>query len=202
MQHNDRLGITSRIRHADGPRSAWNIADGLSFELPCIVDHMCVDPDTWELVWLVEAYIDLVDGDPKLVRMDAKCPGGIDPVAMQRDFRWASPVDVVTRLVPSLLAAGIDPYDHDLPLTGFPDVTHPEHRSGTRLTDAFLEDIVRRYLALGRGYADVLAREYVVSRRTVISWVEKARQRGILSAADQGKVGGTYVHNSKRKNRE
>ena len=40
---------------------------------------------------------------------------------MQREFRWASPLEVVATGVPALLARGVDPFDFELPLTGFPE---------------------------------------------------------------------------------
>ena len=82
---------------------------------------MFVDPDTGELGWLIEATIDLVDGEPALVRMNAHVPGGLDPYRMQREFRWASPLELVRDGVPVLLERGIDPFDFDLPLSGFPE---------------------------------------------------------------------------------
>ena len=42
-----------------------------------------------------------------------------------------------------------------------------------------------------RGYAATLAQAYQVSPRTVVSWVEKARARGILTATTPGVAGGT-----------
>ena len=78
-----------------------------------------------------------------------------------------------------------------LPITGFPAVAiQPQRRKGN-LTDEFLTAIAREYLARGRGYAASLAREYFVTPRTVVSWVEKARARGLLSAAPgPGATGG------------
>ena len=56
---------------------------------------------------------------------------------------------------------------------------------------AFPTTIARDYLARGPGYTTSLARQYFVTPRTVVSWVEKARARGILSAAPgSGTVGG------------
>jgi hypothetical protein len=92
--------------------------------------------------------------------------------------------------VPSLLARGIDPFQHDYATVGYPDAADPGRARSRELSAAFLEEVARRYLDLGRGYADELAAEYSVSRRTVISWVEKARQRGILTATTPGAVGG------------
>jgi hypothetical protein len=143
----------------------------------------------------IEATIDLVDAVPQIVEMTFQAPTGLDPTALQRDFRWASPLEVVTGLMPALLDAGIDPFDTDLPLTGFPAVaTRPRARQRI-LSDQFLTTIAREYTLRGRGYAASLAEEYVVSPRTVVSWIEKARTRGLLTRpATPGAVGGQITH--------
>ena len=57
-----------------------------------------------------------------------------------------------------------------------------------------LSTVAREYLVRGRGYATSLAREYYVTPRTVVSWVEKARTRGLLSSPPtRGAVGGHLV---------
>lgn len=109
--------------------------------------------------------------------MTFQAPTGLDPTALQRDFRWASPLEVVTGLMPALLDAGIDPFDKDLPLTGFPAVATRQRARQRILSDQFLTTIAREYTLRGRGYAASLAEEYVVSPRTVVSWIEKARTR-------------------------
>lgn len=198
MRAEGRDGVTSRMRPAPGRKRRWHISDHVSFTLPVIVDHMFVDPATGELGWLIEATVDLVNGEPALVRMNAHVPGGLDPYRMQREFRWASPLEVVRDGVPILLAQGVDPFDHDLPLTGFPEAAHRGRPSNERLTDQFLEDIAHEYLAIGRGYARVIAAERHVSERTVVSWVEKARRQGILTRVPQGSYGGDIVPKPKR----
>ena len=67
-----RPGITSRMRPAPGRKHMWRISPGHMFRLPVIVDHVSVDPATGEVDWCIEAMIDLVDGEPALVRMDAR----------------------------------------------------------------------------------------------------------------------------------
>lgn len=171
----------------------------MRFPLPVIVDHMSVDPTTGERDWLIEATIDLVDGEPALVRMNAQVPGGLDPYLMQREFRWASPLEVVRNGVPALLARGIDPFDFDLPLTGFPEAATLDRPPNEPLTDQFLEEIAREYLTIGRGYAKAIAAERHVSQRTVVSWVEKARRRGILTGVRPGSFGGQIVPKSRRR---
>jgi hypothetical protein len=189
------------MRPSPGRTRRWRISSDLSFPLPVIVDHMYVSPDTGEIGWLIEATIDLVEGAPALVRMNAHVPGGIDPYRMQRDFRWASPLEMVRDGVPVLLARGIDPFLVDLPLTGFPEAATLDRPSNEPLTDQFLEDIAREYLAIGRGYARAIAAERHVSERTVVSWVEKARRHGILTRVRPGSYGGEIVPKSKRRSR-
>ena len=198
MARQERPGVTSRIRPAAGRKRNWQIATDVTFPLPVIVDHMSVDPTTGERDWLIEATVDLVDGEPRLVRMNALVPSGIDPYLMQREFRWASPLEVVRVGVPALLARGIDPFDFDLPLTGFPEAATLDRPPNEPLTDRFLEDIAREYLAVGRGYARQIAAERHVSERTVVSWVEKARRRGILTRVPSGSYGGQIVPKSRR----
>lgn len=199
MIDQERKGVTSRVRPAPGRKQPWRISDEHSFTVPVIVDHMCIDPDTGDLGWLIEATIDLVEGELAVVRMDAHFPGGIDPYRMQREFRWASPLEVVRDGVPVLLDRGIDPFEFDLPLTGFPEAATLGRPSNERLTDQFLEDIAREYLAIGRGYARVIASERQVSERTVVSWIEKARRHGILSRVNQGSFGGEIIPRSRRR---
>ena len=199
MAFTDRPGVTSRVRPAPGRKRMWHISDTLSFPLPVIVDHSGVDPETGEQQWLIEATIDLVEEAPAIVRMDVRVPGGLDAHRLQREFRWASPLEVVRVTVPQLLAKGIDPFDYDLPLTGFPEAADVSGPSNEPLGDAFLEDIARQYLAIGRGYAREIAAERHVSQRTVVSWVEKARRRGILTRVRAGSYGGQIVPKSRRR---
>lgn len=199
MGTGQRPGVTSRMRPAPGRKRLWRISPEHSFPLPVIVDHMFVEPDTGELGWLIEATIDLLDGDPALVRMNAHVPGGLDPYRMQREFRWASPLELVRDGVPVLLGRGIDPFDVDLPLSGFPEAAALDRPSNQPLTDTFLEEIAREYLSIGRGYARAIAAERRVSERTVVSWVEKARKQGILTRVRPGSFGGEIVPKSKRR---
>lgn len=194
-----RPGVTSRIRPAAGRKHLWHASPSKSFPLPVIVDHMCVDPESGELVWLIEATIDLVDDSPALIRMNAHSPGGINPHWMQREFRWASPLEIITLGVPELLDRGVDPFGIDLPLTGFPEAATFSRPVNEPLSDRFLEGIAREYLAIGRGYAKAIASERQVSQRTVVSWVEKARERGILTRVPPGSIGGEIVPSSKRR---
>ena len=191
--------VRSRIRPAKGRQRLWQIDDDRQFPLPVIVDHEGTDPDTGARLWLIEATVDLVNGEPALVRMDAQAPAGIDPYRMQREFRWASPLEIVVSGVPSLLARGVDPFAIDLPLSGFPEAATLQQPPNERLSDEFLEAIAREYLAIGRGYARSIAADRGVSQRTVVSWVEKARRRGILTRVPVGSYGGSIVAKGRRR---
>ncbi len=149
-------------------------------DLPVVVDWVSADTAGCDNLRIV-ATIDLVDATPQIVEMTFQAPTGSDPTALQRDFRWASPLEVVTGLMPALLDAGIDPFGVDLPLTGFPAVATRQRARQRNLSDEFLTTIAREYTLRGRGYAASLAKEYVVSPRTVVSWIEKARTRGLLT---------------------
>ena len=197
VQHPSRqpgpAGISSRVTRAPGPRHPWPVAD-VVVDLPVTVDWVsagaagCADIR-------IEATIDLVDAVPQIVEMTFQAPTGLDPTALQRDFRWASPLEVVTGLMPALLDAGIDAFGVDLPLTGFPAVATRQRARQRTLSDEFLTTIAREYTLRGRGYAASLAKEYVVSPRTVVSWIEKARTRGLLTRpTTPGAVGGRITH--------
>jgi hypothetical protein len=126
--------------------------------------------------------------------LEAWCAKFVDLAVLQREFRWASPLNAVMGLLPRLIASGSDPFAADLPLTGFPAVAVQPIRHRRILTDEFLTTIAREYLARGRGYATSLAQEYFVTPRTVVSWVEKARTREILSPpATPGATGGRLL---------
>ena len=197
VQHRSRhprpKGISSRVTRAPGPRHPWSVAD-VVVDLPVIVDWVSADAAGCEDI-RIEATIDLVDAAPQIVEMIFQSPTWLDPTALQRDFRWASPLEVVTGLMPELLAAGLDPFDVDLPLTGFPAVATRTRARQRTLSDEFLTTIAREYTVRGRGYAASLAKEYVVSPRTVVSLIEKARTRGLLTRpATPGAIGGRITH--------
>ena len=128
------------------------------------------------------------------MKLSLAAKDGLDLVQLQREFRWASPLSVVTGILPRLIAAGSDPFATDIPVSGFPAVAdQPDRRHGT-LSDEFLTTIAREYLLRRRGYAASMAQEYFVSPRTVVSWVEKARARGLLSAPPhRGATGGHLI---------
>lgn len=166
----------------------------MAIDLPIVVDWVWVEPATGAERIRIEATVDLVGDSPEVVGMSLVAPDGLDTLKLQREFRWNTPLEVVTGLLPQLLLDGVDPYTIDLPLTGFPAAAIQPLRRRRYLSDEFLEAIAREYLVRGRGYAASLAREYFVSPRTVVSWVEKARARGMLSAPpSRGAVGGELL---------
>ncbi len=183
-------GVSSRFIRADGPRHPWPSGE-VTVDLPVIVDWVKVDPSTGEVAVQINARVDLVNDKPEIVEMSLVAHEGLDLAALQRDFRWTSPLTAVTGILPRLVAAGSDPFAIDLPVNGFPAVAIQPLRRRANLSEEFLTTIAREYLARGRGYAASLAQEYFVTPRTVVSWVEKARARGILSAPPaRGAAGG------------
>jgi len=185
--------VSSRFVRADGPRQPWATGD-VTVDLPVIVDWVQSDLTTGDEKVRINARVDLVEGEPQIVQMSLVAPAGLDVTMLQREFRWATPLNAVMGILPQLIASGSDPFAADLPLTGFPAVAVQPIRHRRILTDEFLTTIAREYLARGRGYAASLAQEYFVTPRTVVSWVEKARTRKILSApATPGATGGRLL---------
>ena len=185
--------VSSRFVRADGPRQPWATGD-VTVDLPVIVDWVQSDLTTGDEKVRINARVDLVEGEPQIVQMSLVAPAGLDLAVLQREFRWSSPLNAVMGLLPRLIASGSDPFAADLPLTGFTAVAVQPIRHRRILTDEFLTTIAREYLARGRGYAASLAQEYFVTPRTVVSWVEKARTRKILSApATPGATGGRLL---------
>jgi len=79
------------------------------------------------------------------------------------------------------------------------DITAPIYRGMTVQGARPIEvQSPSQYRRRGRGYADELSTRFLVSRRTVVSWVEKARRRGILSPVRPGQFGGELVPLSRR----
>ncbi len=184
------FGVSSRFVRAEGPHHPWTTGE-VTIELPVIVDWVHVDPNTRTETVRIEAYIDLIGGKPEIVRMSFNASAGLDLTMLQRDFRWASPLTAVTGILPRLIASGSNPFAFELPVSGFPAAAIQPLRRRRILTDEFLVTIAREYLVRGRGYAASLADEYFVTPRTVVSWVEKARAREILSPPpSSGATGG------------
>ena len=191
------FGVSSRVRRATGERHSWIAPNGEVVDLPVIVDIVERDSSDGSTVWKVEARVDLADGQPRLFSMHLDSSRPLDSVLLQRRFRWSTPVDIVTVTMPDLIAVGIDPFRYLYPVDGYPDAAVVQRSTPTRLSDEFLTEIAHRYVALGRGYAKVIAQQRNVSVRTVVSWIEKARERGILTATTPGAVGG-QVRRSRR----
>lgn len=189
---------SSRLRPAPGPRHPWVAPNAEVVDLPVVLDVVTdvpteSGPRSGNDVCVVEATVDLVGDEPAVVSVVVRADNGINPRVLQAKFRWATPLDVVTKTVPQLLARGEDPFHHDFATHDYPDAANIDRQPRHRLSDEFLEDIARRYVDLGRGYAEIIADERDVSPRTVVSWVEKARARGILSAARPGAISGNVV---------
>ncbi len=198
MPNHRPSGTTSRLRRAPGPRTAWAPPKGGPVELPVVLDLVNVDPASGERAWTVEATVDLVDFEPALVGVELFAPRGLDVQRLARFFRWETPLDVVTTMVPRLVSRGVDPFEFWYPVDGYPDAAQIEKSRSYRLTDAFLEEIATVYLRIGRGYAGAIASEFGVSPRTAVSWIEKARSRGILAGTERGKIGGRIISRSQR----
>lgn len=146
-----------------------------------------------ELKWLIKATVALHNGSPVLKSCNLEASAGLQIDRLQTYFRWQTPLDIVTLLVPQLMEQGIDIYQYDLPSSGYPDVAEPDRNPLTQISEEFLTQIATAYLDIGRGYSSKLAMEYGVSRRTVVSWIEKARKRGILSPAGRGQFKGRIL---------
>lgn len=183
------VGTSSRLRRAPGTRTEWVSANNQILQFPLVLDLVHLDGVGEEPVWRVDATADIVDGEPALVSVVVRSRIGLDIERLQQFFRWATPLEVITTTVPQLLALGQDPFAHDYAVSGYPDAADVVKRPQRRLTDGFLGEVAQRYLLIGRGYAKAIAAEYHVSPRTVVSWVEKARARGLLAPTTPGSVG-------------
>ena len=134
------VGQTSRVRVADGPRSEWVAENGQVIHLPLIVDHVNIDPESRECVWLIEARVDLVSGRPGLVDIRLTGTPCLDAVRLQRFFRWSTPIDIVCRTIPALQEKGIDPYTHEYAIDGYPDAAEVDARFNLIYTDSISGD--------------------------------------------------------------
>ena len=190
---NRPAGISSRVRPADGPRSKWVARNGQAVDLPLIVDNINIHPDTGACIWLVEARVDQVAGQPQLLDVRLVGTPCLDAVLLQRFFRWSTPLEIVRRTIPALLKSGIDPYAYEYAADGYPDAADIGRKPTTALSNGFLEEVARQYVEIGRGYARTIAQQRGVSERTVVSWIQKARKRGILSPVKPGQYGGKVI---------
>lgn len=170
-----------------GASAHWLAPKGQLVELPAEVDLVHKEETSNSVVWAVVAKIDLVDTAPSLVNFEVGGFPRIDTEHLQRFFRWGTPLEIIIHTVPELIAQGIDPYSYDYAATGYPEAAFFDRPLNKRLSDEFLQTIAHQYSSIGRGYASAIAGEYRVSRRTVVSWIEKARKRGILPPTKAGK---------------
>ena len=95
----DRFVASSRL-HRLSQTSVWSRSDGIDVPMPVLLDLRLHDTTTGRDVFRFEGTVDLVDGEPAMTRFVADAAGGLDLVRLQREFRWATPVDVVTRFGP------------------------------------------------------------------------------------------------------
>ena len=168
-------------------------------QLPLVLDILNIDEGTGGVTWFVEARVDLISDQPELTDVHIKGQPFLDARYLQVFFRWATPIDVVARTVPNLLERGIDPFKHEYASSGYPEDFDSSKKVNARLSDEFLEKIAQQYINVGRGYAQIIASDRGVAKRTVVSWVEKARRRGILSATKPGSSGGSLLLKRKKK---
>lgn len=185
--------VTSRAHRRSKVARRWTSPDGIDIDLPITIDYRIHDESGHSVV-VIESTVDAPDGEPVITHLNFTAPHGLDTDRLQREFRWRTPVDIVVRLIPRLIREGRDPFDIDLPLSGYPEVVLGRAGRRTHLSDEFLRLIAEEYLRLGRGYAQRIAREHGVSPRTAVSWVVKARERGILSPPPSvGAAGGRLI---------
>ncbi len=124
-----------------------------------------------------------------ITRMSLETVRGLDLRALQRDFKWQTPLD--------LISSYNGPFGKWVRAEDDAVIRPP-----TELTDDFLEQVARGYLEAGRGYPAVLGEKYGAPQRTVVRWMQLARARGIITHPPRvGAVGGTLVPKSQRKKR-
>ena len=186
--HDNRpSGQSSRVRPGTGTKSNWIAPNGQTVQLPLIIDNIYVDPESGVRTWIIEAQVGLVNDQPELVSIQLTGDPCLDPIRLQRFFRWATPLEIVRVTIPALMTEGIDPFLHEFATDGYPDSANIHRKPTNRLSDEFLREIARQYVEVGHGYARTIAQQRGVSRRTVISWVEKARKRGYLAPTKPGR---------------
>ena len=180
--------IKSSVSPAEGRKRSWVAPSGQPVVLPLLVTAWEDHPITGEREWTVTARVELVDKRPRTTDVHIHAEDGLDAERLQREFRWSTPADIVRVWVPDILAAGADPADHEPPADWWAVVGRHE------LTPEFLHEIAEDYVRMGRGYAGRLATKHRTSERTVRSWVDKARERGILGPAPgRGRIGGSFT---------
>ena len=184
------IGTTSRLHRPRVVEAIWRPAKDIEVPFPLLLDIQKMEAGAKEPGCRVECELDLVDGCPAITTVRLFRQTGLDVERLQRFFRWQTPLDVVRIMVPDLISRNIDPFDVDYPTEGFPDAAKVDRKPLDRLSDDFLSEIALQYKKIGRGYAKLIAEEFGVSPRTVVSWIEKARRRGILGPTQPGRIGG------------
>ena len=175
---------SSRVRPGVGAKKRWVAPNGVSVPLPLVVLLFHVDATSGQETWRFEATVELVDGMPQVTRYDLRNNEGFNPVFMEKMFRWGTPLHVVTSHIPVLILEGVDIWETEIPF----DARSGADPETSRHSDEFLMTIVKEYERIGRGYAKELAALYGVAPRTVVSWMEKARKRGLAAPATQGRI--------------
>lgn len=178
------MGTSSRIEPGVGTQSLWVAPNGASVPFPLIVVLSHVDSASGQETWRFEATAELVDGQPKVTRYDLKNIKGFNPVFMEKMFRWGTPLHIVTSHLPDLISDGVDIWEAEIPV----DARSNADPITGQLHDDFLLHIVGEYERIGRNYAQELAALYGVAPRTVVSWMEKARKRGLAAPANRGRI--------------
>lgn len=131
-----------------------------------------------------------VDTDARIMtRMTLQSDAGLDLGALQRDFKWKTPLDLVC--------------EHQGPFGRWiSDDADRVIKPPKELTDDFLEQVARDYLDVGRGYPAVLGAKYGAPPRTVVRWMQLARARGIITYPPRvGAVGGELIPKPRRPRR-
>ena len=175
---------SSRVRPGVGAQKRWVAANGASVPLPLVVVLFDVDATSGRERWRFEATVELVDGTPQATRYDLRNNEGFNPVFMEKMFRWGTPVHIVTSRIPLLIADGVDIWEAEMPI----DARGSADEVTGRHSEEFLMKIVEEYERIGSGYAKELSALYGVAPRTVVSWMEKARKRGLAAPATQGRI--------------
>ena len=169
------MARNSTVERADGRRRAWTAPNGAAVVLPVEVRYWETDDLTGEITGSLTARVELVDGCPQLVKIAFEAPEGAIEPRLQGDFRWSSPREIVEIWMADVIAAGSDPLTEPVPIQFWA----PPGRQD--LTPGFLEEIAEQYHELGYGYANILARKYATTPRTVRSWVDRAKKIGIIT---------------------
>ena len=175
---------SSRVRPGVGAKKRWVAPNGVSVPLPLVVLLFHVDATSGQETWRFEATVELVDGMPQATRYDLRNNEGFNPVFMAKMFRWGTPVHIVTSHIPLLIADGVDIWEAEMPF----DARGSADEVTGRHSDEFLMTIVKEYERIGSGYAKQLSALYGVAPRTVVSWMEKARKRGLATGGSRGRI--------------